>query len=1222
MKWSDRQQEAIETRNRNILVAAAAGSGKTAVLVERIIRKILSGECDIDKILVVTFTNAAAAEMRARVESALHQVMEKNPSSDRAGRQLALLSNASISTLHSFCQRLIRENFQEIDLDPKFRLAGEDEIRLLRQDVLAELFTEKYEEAAADFLSLADKYGTEHGDEALYGIVQQLYSYAQSQPFPCQWLEDLSQSFRDSVTSGLQNTVWLSILQKHISSVVSDCAAECAQLLAKAEEFACGFYVPALQEDEQIVQTLCDVMAEKEWDAWREAFYAVKFPVMRAPRGTDEEIKACFSKPRDKMKKKIKSIQETYFQADENKLINDIKETVPDVDTMCSLAIAFAQSFSAAKKERQILDFNDLEHFALNILAQDGSTGKKLLPSLTAVALQERFQEIMVDEYQDTNGVQEAILSLLVSDDKHDLFAVGDVKQSIYRFRLADPSLFLSKAECYPARPQEAALINLSQNFRSRESVLAAINFLFQQLMVSDTMELSYGEEEALYLGMAYPSGAVSPFDDKVEVDIIDQSDCANGTAEAEEQEELAGFSLEAAHIAARLHAVMDSGMQVFDKAEQSYRPINWRDMVVLLRSVKGKAEIIGEELRKVDIPAYSSVDSGYFAETEIKVMLSLLSVIDNARQDIPLAAVLLSPIGEFSAADLAELHLIAVGEDLFTAILAANDPDVSLTHSLQEKTAAFLKQLSLWRKLAGRVSVPDLIWQIYRDTGYYEYVGGMPGGQLRQANLRMLARRAADYEKTNYRGLFRFLRFVEKMKAMDTDLASAHTLGENEDVVRIMSIHKSKGLEFPLVVLADCGKKFNLADTMADILLHRQAGIGPYHVSLANSVRYPTIARQAVAALILQESKAEELRVLYVALTRAREKLILVGRVKDASAKALSWSRFMDWPSHSLPGYASAGAESYLDWLGMALSRHKDGAMLRQMAGLGEKIPYLPYSEKSHWQVSLIPASAINSFDRAARKITEGMETVRALQPLPHSEKNMAEHVLSWRYDMQGMEGIPSKLSVSELKRRFAIYDEEDNSQLLPTPRTFNEPLFIKGKKSQAGTEYGTLLHTIMQHIDIHGGLAAEGLKEQLQRLVSQEIIMPEQSEQVQVQSIARFFASSLGQRMIKAAKIWREIPFSRILPADRFYRESNAKAEIFSQGIIDVLFQEADGQLVLLDYKTDRQTDKNKILQRYGLQMGLYREAIESIMQIQVTETYLCLLHNGAILKVPKSF
>jgi len=1220
MPWSEAQVKAITTYDKNLLVAAAAGSGKTAVLVERIIQRLLSGQCDIDEILVLTFTSAAASEMRERIALAIHKALEKNPESQHLQRQLVLLNAAAISTMHAFCQTIIRQNFHQIDLDPKFRLASEPEMELLKRDVLENLFEEKYESAAAGFLDFVDCYGNERSDDALYDIVLKLYNYSRSQPFSDDWLGALPVGFDLPEGISLEQTPWLAPVKKEIALAFSACLAICDDMLRTAAELGCEFYEPIVAADRKVVLHLQSQL-DTSWTELRAAVYAVKFGTMRSPKGTAEEIKAIFSVKRQKLKERIKAVKEAYFIMEEAALLADLRSQVPILTTICQLTIDFAAAFRKAKRDRALADFNDLEHFALEVLLAEEAVPGHIVPSETARKLQKKYREVMVDEYQDTNGVQEAVLSLVCKDEAPNLFLVGDVKQSIYRFRLAEPELFLQKYHAYPEAGEAYERIDLAQNFRSRPEILAAINYIFAQLMSEDIAELPYGSAEELNPGPDYPPAQGKTLAGAAEIDIIDREQTASEVADEEaddgEEEELTGFALEARYIAERIQKLMQEGYQVFDKADKGYRPLAWRDIVVLLRSVKGKANVLLETLRAADIPTYAAVDAGYFQETEIQTMLALLQSIDNPRQDIPLAAVLYSPLVELTAAELAQIRLSADG-DLFAALLAATAPEADLATELKDKIMCFLQQLSRWRNLARRASVPELVWQLFRDTGYYDYVGGTPGGLLRQANLRMLYDRAGEYEATNFRGLFRFLRFIEKMQNMGTDLAAARTLGESENVVRIMSIHKSKGLEFPVVIAADLGKNFNLLDSRQVLLMHKKYGLGPYKIDEELSVRYPTFARQAIACQIDRENKAEELRVLYVALTRAREKLILVGSAKKLAAKALEWCRQIAVTDVLLPDYMIADARSYLDWLGPVIARHADGKALRECAQTAQPHYNIRYADTSHWQVNIIPAWAVKAAGERTASQADLLQLVAEHKKMPATEnESWVNARLNWSYPAAGTQNVAAKLSVTEAKRRFAA-EADPAANLLTAQALSKRPRFIQQDKGLTGNEYGTLLHSIMQHVNLQGDLSPAGLKKQLHSFVEREIILPQQAEMVNLASISQFFASSLGKRMCQASKVRREMAFSRMLQAKRFYPEVQDENEkIFMQGILDVLFDEADG-LVLVDYKTDSNVNREEIIGKYKLQIDLYSEAAAAILKKEVKERYIYLFHSGEIIAI----
>lgn len=1257
MAWTEAQERAIEARGRNLLVAAAAGSGKTAVLVQRIIGLVLSGACDVDELLVVTFTHAAAEEMRGRLESALTKAVEETNDKlqlERLERQLVLLSGASIQTIDSFCQSILRQRFADLDLDPKFRVANEQELRLIQRDVLEELFERKYGEGSDSFLEFTDAYGgSERGDESLYQLVLELYKFSQSQPFPIEWLNGLSENFNIEQGKGLSDTHWYNIILMEIRLAIEKALGENDEAQEQALAMGADFYMDNLKDDRAILSSMEESLEDGSWQNIYDTFRNKSFGKLKsAPKGTPDEVKEPIKALRDSYKKSIQALTEKYFMESEEEMLDDLRAAAPVLSELTGVTAEFLRDYAAAKHEKSIVDFSDLEHFTLDILSSRGQRDAegRLIPSDTAVELQDRYKTVMVDEYQDTNGVQESILQLIASPEKGNLFAVGDVKQSIYRFRLADPSLFLKKYHEYPHLGELYEKIDLSKNFRSRKGILSAINFIFAQVMVKGTMELSYDEDAMLYPGPDYPACSVksdlnsnnclepSTLEGPVELAlIVDEedddsqrsvSDEVSSDEQTDDEDDLKGAALEAQFIANRLKEIRGKGTMVFDSVTKNYRPFQWRDAVILLRSVRSVANEMLEVLRKNDIPAYASVDGGYFEAQEIRIMLALLSILDNARQDIKLAAVLLSPIGGMTPEDLAKIRLVEPEDDLYTALIKSGSLESGLDRELAERVVAFTDKLSHWRNISRELSVPELVWQLYRDTGYYDYVGGLSGGLLKQANLRMLVDRAAAFEKTDFRGLFRFLRFVERMREMDTDLAAARTLGESENVVRIMSIHKSKGLEFPLVFVASLGKKFNLSDAVRPmVLMHRELGLGPYRVELEGPVEYPTFARNAVAQKIRQESKAEEMRVLYVALTRAREKLILVGSAGKAdkfSKRAERWCRYTESTVCALPEYAVMEANSFLDWIGMAVSRHPSGEVLIDSAETPRKRGNISdYKDDSNWSISIVPGSAIEKCLVSNQSDDTILQSVKERKPLPEGRfRTKVETLLRWEYDKLGLEGIPAKMSVTELKRRMSER-REDSAPMFPIWEeiTFRQPNFGGKGKSLSPSEYGTLMHSVMQNIDINGALGEDELREQINGMAEREILQEEFIPLIRISDIARFFSSPLGKRMLKAREVYRELPFSRMLPARSISTGVKSDDEqVFIQGIIDVLFRDEDGGLILLDYKTDRDTNHKRAADRHRKQIEVYAEAVEDILGEPVAECYLCMLQDGSVIPLKK--
>lgn len=1237
MGWSKQQLAAIETRGKNLLVAAAAGSGKTSVLVERIIRRILDEKqpVDIDKMLVVTFTNAAAAEMRARIGTALSEALKKQPHSQHIERQLALLNSSAISTIHSFCQNIIRQNFHLLDLDPQFRVAGQAEVTLMKTDVLENLFETKYSQGDTEFLGLVDHYGDEQSDDSLYNLVLGLYNFSRSQTWPDEWLLNLKNAFMLPEDANIDSLIWSKLIRDKIVLELEQATGQLDALCQEVEKPGnIPEYAPTFAAD-QIVLAEIVMAANHSWERLASEMACYEFEkIAKTPKGTAEPVKKYFQKARQKVKDKVHDCKVNFFDRPSEELLADMRLITPIVDTLGKLVIQFSQQFAKIKNDKGLLDFNDLEHFCLKILLDGEATPGMIKPSAIALNLQERFAEVMVDEYQDTNGVQETILRLVASTEKANLFLVGDVKQSIYRFRLAEPELFMEKYRTYPLCGDGYARIDLSQNFRSRSGVLHAINFLFVQLMAPRVAELEYGEAEKLNTGPDYPEEPGALLDGPVELCMINrdedlqQSETEDGDTSEEAplstelvaEAELSGFELEARFIAKRMSELMTGDYRVYDKSLKSYRQLAWRDIVVLLRSVKGKANILLDILRQAGIPAYAELDAGYFREIEVQIMLSLLSAIDNPRQDIALAAVLRSPLALFTTQQLVEIRLQKQGDDLWSALTAyVDNSQHDVDAKLQAKAQHFISEFEQWRDLSRRKGVPELIWQIYRDTGYYDYVGGMPGGMLRQANLRALHDRARQYEATNFRGLFRFLRFLERMQGNGSDLAVARALGESEDVVRIMSIHKSKGLEFPIVFVADLGKNINLQDSKALVLCHKTLGVGPYVTNPELRFRYPTLARHGISHKLIMETKAEELRILYVALTRAREKLILVGSVSKLDKKATQWCQVTDHTALTLPDALIAGAKNYLDWLCPAIARHKDGVALRQYAECEEQPKGVFADDLSTWQVKIYQPSQLLEVGDERTETMPLLENIKKMEPIDGGEDfPWVAKTLGWQYGYTNVVGKPAKLSVTEIKRRFDMLADENGQRVFGGKSIALRPRFIQQAQGLTGAERGTLMHSVMQHMDLQGNLQEEGIRAQLVEMVSKEMILPEHVPLVDVSGIVAFFQSNLGERLCRSVKIRRELPFSLILPAERFDDDMVETGEdVFIQGVIDVLFDEEEG-LVLLDYKTDWVKDSAELADRYAVQLNLYAEAVERIYKQPVKEKYLYIFSTKEAVRI----
>lgn len=892
---------------------------------------------------------------------------------------------------------------------------------------------------------------------------------------------------------------------------------------------------------------------------------------------------------------------------------------------MVMLVKQFDERFFAAKAEKNLVDFADLEHYCLQILTEETVDGERK-PSAAAIEYRKQFKEVLVDEYQDTNLVQESILKLVTADGEYsgNLFMVGDVKQSIYRFRLAEPNLFLGKYTRFTHDGNESGLrIDLNRNFRSRKEVLDGTNFLFQQLMGITVGEINYDEDAQLKKGAPYPEDKPNP----IELHLIDGAESHSETEESEigfEAEELEKAQLEARLMAKLIKKTINEKHQIYDMKTQQYRSATYRDMVILLRSMPWAPQIM-EEFKKQGIPVYANLSSGYFEATEVAIMISLLKVIDNPQQDIPLASVLRSPIVGMDEEEMSQVRLFHTGSyyEALADFYRRSDSDEH--PGLYEKASSFYKKLVKWRKLARQEALSDLIWLLYRETQFYDFAGGMPGGKQRQANLRALYDRARQYEASSFRGLFRFLRFIDRMQERGDDLGAARALGEQEDVVRLMTIHSSKGLEFPIVFIAGLSKQFNMMDLRKPYLLDKDYGFAAKYVNSELRITYPSLPQLAFKKKKQLELIAEEMRVLYVALTRAKEKLYLIASISDAEKMQHNWASNATHGDWLLKDYVRAGAKSYLDWIGPSLVRHRD---FQGAAGLGWEME----SHPSNWSISVIPSEELAVLDDeealAQEQLLEHVQKSEKVEMVSEFSQDIKEQ-LKWEYPEHEASVHRSKQSVSELKRQYELKDEQSSTELL---RKFKRPItkrptFMQ-EKSLTPAERGTITHLVMQHIDLSNEITIQSIQQLMVELIQRELLTDEQKEAVNPDTIVDFFDSDIGQRMQKAQSIRREVPFTMSLPAKEAYSDwATGEEEILIQGVIDCIFEDEQG-LVLLDYKTDTITGrfasgyeegaKEILADRYRMQLQLYTRAVEGILNKKVTSRYLFFFDGAHLLEV----
>lgn len=1239
VQWTDDQWKAISAKGSDILVAAAAGSGKTAVLVERIIRKVMDKDTpiDVDRLLIVTFTNAAAAEMRHRIGEALEKAITENPTSLHLRKQLSLLNRASISTLHSFCLEVIRKYYFLIDIDPSFRIAETTEAELLREEVMEELFEEEYgKEGNEAFFELVDRYTGDRNDSDLQLMVKKLYDESQAHPSPDYWLDQLVESYRLEPETTIDDLPFISSLYNDIALQLNGIRS----ILNQALEITKRPAGPApratnMEEDLQQITELEEALKE-DWSAFYNRMQQLHFSTLKTCRGDayDQELAESVKNLRDKAKKQIGQLKETYFDRRPDSYLQDLVKMEGSISTLILLVKQFKERYQQVKKEKGLVDFGDLEHYTLQILKTTNEDGEVVL-SEAALYYKRHFHEVLVDEYQDTNFVQESIIQSVCKSGGAggNLFMVGDVKQSIYRFRLAEPGLFLSKYKLFSPEGNEYGLrIDLSQNFRSRSEVLDGTNYIFKQVMDEQVGEINYDNQAELKLGASYPDSK----DTAAELIIIN-SDGEEMESESDENEspqfdaaELETVQLEARLMAQKIKELVQKPFQIYDRKLDGNRNITYRDIVILLRSMPWAPQIL-EEFKEQGIPVYAELSSGYFEATEVSIMMSLLKVIDNPYQDIPLAAVLRSPIVGLKADELAYIRMKQKKVSYFDAVKAVleqgiEEPEYSKTF---EKLMDFHLMLQKWRAYARQGSLSELIWRIYQKTGYYDFVGGMPGGKQRQANLRALYDRARQYESTSFRGLFRFLRFIERMQDRGDDLGTARALGEQEDVVRLMTIHKSKGLEFPVVFVAGLSKPFNVRDLSNTFLLHKDLGFGSKYIDPVLRISYPTLPQLAIKQQMKNELLAEEMRVLYVALTRAKEKLFLVGTVKKLEKKINTWKEQLWNKEWLLPSFERSKAKCYMDWVAPSVIRHQDADVISGEEGVSD-IPMEIATHPSKWSVTIVDPTQLEHGEAAKLELeADILEKVKHGEavPLESDYKAEIEERLLWEYGFKTATEHRSKQSVSEIKRMRQEHDMFSDTSLVNVNRKpiADRPRFMQEQQLTAA-EIGTAMHMVMQHISLNQPVTVDAVKEKIASMVVNELLTPEQESYINVNAIVEFFETELGKRILNSPNVMREIPFSFGLQATEAYPDWKGENEtILLQGVIDLLFEDEQG-IVLLDFKTDKVTGKlqgreesiHEILQeRYVVQLELYSKAVEHIYKQPLKEKYLYFFDGSHLVK-----
>lgn len=1186
VNWTREQSRVIESRGKNLLVSAAAGSGKTAVLVERIIRMVTEGEnpAGIDELLVMTFTNAAAAEMRERIAAAIEQRLREDPKNGHLQMQATLVHHAQITTIDSFCLNVIREHFHLLDLDPAFRIGDEGELLLMRADVMAELLEDAYASGDSRFEQFVETFAQGKTDAGIEDYIMQVYHFSQSNPYPEQWIADCRKELADE-----QSGLWMEFLLQDLKRQAAELRIqmEDASDICRDDEFLCA-YEPAFLEDVFLLKKLSEA---EDFPAFHGLLTEAGFGRLAAVRSreVDPEKKAYVTGCRDRVKNAIKKMKELYaFDTLEN-MFADLEGTREATGVLLDLAEQFAERFQAKKRDKNLVDFNDLEHEALKVLIRVREDGTHVYTD-AADELSMQYREVLVDEYQDSNLVQEELLKAVSRErfGQHNVFMVGDVKQSIYRFRLARPELFLEKYHAYPSEPEENGpdlKIELHQNFRSRDTVLTGINDIFYRIMTENLGNIRYTEDAALHPGAVFAEAAeperVGGLSELLMVDTGDE-------ALAGLDEETADYTakeLEAKLIAAKIREMTDPehGFLVWDKKAGEgggYRTAQFRDMVILLRSTAGWTETLLQILLNEGIPAYAESRMGYFNTLEVETVLSMLAVIDNPMQDIPLAAVLKSPVVGMSDRELATMMA-----DYRSCADKGQDRGIYAAAVRWERLNGFFEKLEQFRLLASYLPIHELIYRLYEETGYYDYVSVMPAGETRRANLDMLVEKASEYEKTSYKGLFHFIRYIENLKKYNSDFGEASTVGEEDNTVRIMSIHKSKGLEFPVVFLAGMGKKFNRQDVYGKVLIDPELGIAADYLDAEHRVKTSTIKKNVLRRKMELDSLGEELRVLYVAMTRAKEKLIMTGTDRSLGKTLEKYSQ-IPLANGQIPYTILSGAASFLDWILMCTGQTGNGLGI-----LVREISVMEFigSELQRQVLKRNAKDVLLEFDTKQEYDRDfGMQ--------------LKEH-LEFVYPYMADVTLHSKMSVSEVKKMGQPADDESEVPFEPVKKASDASV-----DSGTGAARGSAYHRALELLPFDRIRSLEDVDAWLTRFVEEKQYTSESLQMVDSTVLWTFLCSETGRRMAKAqasGKLHKEQQFVMGIPA-REIGPVDSDELVVIQGIIDAYFEE-DGELILVDYKTDRIRSSRILLDHYQKQLDYYARALTQLTRKNVREKWI---------------
>lgn len=1125
--------------------------------------------------------------MREKILEAIYKKIEENPEDENLQKQVILLNKASISTIHSFCLDGIKNNFYEIDVSANTRIADDSEILLLQQEVIDDLFEEKYEEEDSNFIKLIKTYTKYNQDEVLKDLILRVYSYIQASPFPEEWLEEQIEKLNIEDGTNFSDTVWGKIITENANQILEDSILKLQNIRTKMTRFPeLDKFTAKIEDDIDKYTYIQNNLSD--WDTAVEAINTLKNATWIKDQKITNDLKDEAKDVRESTKDEFKKVKKL-MNCSSEEAVQDIKYMYPILKMLKDLILEFSQKFYQRKREKNIMDFSDMEHLALKILVKKDENGN-IVKSEIAKKYENKFEEIAIDEYQDSNLVQEYILTSVSRG--NNIFMVGDVKQSIYKFRQARPKLFLDKYDNYKLDPVngEDRKIQLFKNFRSRSNILDFTNLVFEDIMSRELGNIEYNQDEYLNLGANFEE--IQNQDYKTELEILDLSEenddiwKTDEEETEEEQEKVEDVVLEARFVARKIKELIDSKYQIIDK-KTGRRDIQYKDIAILLRTSSGVANVYEKEISELEIPVYSDSSSQYLQSVEIETIMSLLRIINNPMQDIPLVTVMRSPIGNFTDNELIEIRMVDRNSSFYEALLKSD----------LEKAHRFLSLLKELREDEEYMTLDEWIWNIYTKTGYMNYVNLMPNGALRVSNLRMLFERAKQYEEASFKGLYNFINFIDKIKFNQEDLKAAKIIGENENVVRIMTIHKSKGLEFPVVILAGVGKQFNFRDLNGKILLDQDLGMGPQYIDSDRYIEFKTLAKKALAIKAKNEAISEEMRILYVALTRAKEKLIIVGRQKDVNKKMSEKQKLLEIYStiddNKINPYLLQKYKTYLDWLELIY--------LKEGVANTKNLFTVNINKREKTSVKIE-----NEVEDISKKIIEESNKNNDEQ-----EKEKIKEILNWQYKHQSIEGIPTKTSVSKLKEK-----REQEVQITQEPKFINE----EAKTKLTGAQKGTLIHLCLQKMKETEEYNLEKITELIEELKDKEIITEIEVQNIDKEKLLEYTNSQLWTELKQAKEIHKEHPFYINIKASRIYNQINKEddEDILVQGVIDLFFIDKDDKLILVDYKTDYVQNENELVEEYKGQLDLYKEALEQSLNKKVDKMCIYSVYLNKLIEI----